>query len=130
MITRKFITFTMLAALLPVLVIALPAGKAEARNGRNAAFIAGLVIGATGAAAIYHHNKTRKATTLKHYHKGYATGCHTHNGVYHCHRKTYYQKRPVKRTRAWYSYCASKYRSFNPNTGLYITFKGYKRQCR
>lgn len=30
----------------------------------------------------------------------------------------------------WYSYCASKYRSFNPNTGYYLAYSGKYRFCR
>jgi len=30
----------------------------------------------------------------------------------------------------WIAACARKYRSFEPHTGLYTTYSGYKRQCR
>lgn len=30
----------------------------------------------------------------------------------------------------WYSYCYSRYRSFNPNTGTFIGYDGYERFCR
>jgi hypothetical protein len=30
----------------------------------------------------------------------------------------------------WYAYCAQKYRSFEPGTGLYTTFSGDRRMCR
>ncbi|WP_249693838.1 BA14K family protein [Stappia sp. WLB 29] len=33
-------------------------------------------------------------------------------------------------TPEWYSYCASKYRSFNPNTGTYTTYSGQQRFCQ
>lgn len=33
-------------------------------------------------------------------------------------------------TPEWYSYCASKYRSFNPNTGTYTTYQGQQRFCQ
>lgn len=65
----------------------------------------------------------------------------------------YYQPRPVRRyyrpaprryyrpaaprryapsawSNAWYQYCGSKYRSFNPNTGYYTTYSGYQKFCR
>lgn len=64
-------------------------------------------------------------------------------------RGYYYQPRPVRRyyrpaprryyapaygpapwSAAWYNYCASKYRSFNPNTGYYTTYSGYQKFCR
>lgn len=31
---------------------------------------------------------------------------------------------------AWYRYCTSKYRSFNPNTGTYTTYNGEQRFCQ
>ena len=30
----------------------------------------------------------------------------------------------------WIAACARKYRSFEPHTGLYTTYRGYKRRCR
>jgi hypothetical protein len=30
----------------------------------------------------------------------------------------------------WYSYCATRYRSFEPDTGLYTTYSGRKRMCQ
>lgn len=30
----------------------------------------------------------------------------------------------------WHAYCASKYRSYNPRTGLYLTYAGVWRPCR
>jgi hypothetical protein len=30
----------------------------------------------------------------------------------------------------WYVYCAQKYQSFDPGTGLYTTFSGARRLCR
>jgi hypothetical protein len=37
---------------------------------------------------------------------------------------------PEPWTPEWYDYCANKYRSFNPRTGYYWTYSGYKRFCR
>jgi len=31
---------------------------------------------------------------------------------------------------AWYQYCSSKYRSFNPSTGTYTTYRGVQRFCQ
>ncbi|WP_417669974.1 BA14K family protein [Roseibium sp.] len=31
---------------------------------------------------------------------------------------------------AWYDYCASKYRSFNPHTGTYTTYRGVQKFCQ
>ena len=30
----------------------------------------------------------------------------------------------------WYAYCASKYRSFDPRTGTYLGYDGYRHVCR
>lgn len=31
---------------------------------------------------------------------------------------------------AWYQYCSSKYRSFNPSTGTYTTYRGVQKFCQ
>ncbi|WP_428650264.1 BA14K family protein [Roseibium sp.] len=31
---------------------------------------------------------------------------------------------------AWYDYCSSKYRSFNPSTGTFTTYRGEQRFCQ
>jgi len=36
---------------------------------------------------------------------------------------------PAPWTPAWYSYCASKYRSFNPNTGYFLGYDGRYHFC-
>lgn len=41
-----------------------------------------------------------------------------------------YYGRPDPWTPAWYSYCSSKYRSFNPDTGYFVTYSGKYRFCR
>lgn len=138
---RRFYVYALIAAILPALAITLPTSKAEAKDGRNAAFVAGLVVGAVGGAAIYSHSQSRWRGVRNHYHRGYYGRCHTHNGVRHCHSgrsyvPTYrkparvYYDRPQPWTRAWYRYCTSKFRSFNPRTGYYTTYSGRKRFCR
>ena len=133
---RKLFIYLLVAAILPALAITIPTTQAEAKNGRRGAFVAGLVIGAVGAAAIYHHNDRRWGRVQNHYHRHYYKGCHTHNGVRHCHRARTYSTRPVNYgrpkawTRAWYRYCSNKYRSFNPRTGYFTAYSGRKRFCR
>ena len=50
------------------------------------------------------------------------------------HRDGYYDDARVYGYRTgspeWIAACARKYRSFEPRTGLYTTYSGYKRQCR
>ncbi|MEW5421573.1 BA14K family protein [Amorphus sp. 3PC139-8] len=33
-------------------------------------------------------------------------------------------------TPAWYQYCSNKYKSFNPQTGLYLGYDGKYHYCR
>lgn len=37
---------------------------------------------------------------------------------------------PPPWTPDWYTYCYSRYRSFDPNTGTFIGYDGYERFCR
>lgn len=37
---------------------------------------------------------------------------------------------PAPWTPDWYSYCYSRYRSFDPNTGTFVGYDGYERFCR
>lgn len=37
---------------------------------------------------------------------------------------------PEPWTPEWYDYCANRYRSFDPRTGYYWTYNGFKRFCR
>ncbi len=36
---------------------------------------------------------------------------------------------PAPWTPDWYAYCARKYRSFDPHSGTYLGFDGYRRLC-
>lgn len=38
--------------------------------------------------------------------------------------------RPAPWTPKWYRYCTSKYRSFNPSTGYFVTYSGHRKFCR
>ena len=38
--------------------------------------------------------------------------------------------RPEPWSDEWYDYCASKYRSFNPDTGRYLAYSGKYKMCR
>lgn len=38
--------------------------------------------------------------------------------------------RPAPWTPDWYSYCYSRYRTFNPNSGTFIGYDGYEHFCR
>jgi hypothetical protein len=41
-----------------------------------------------------------------------------------------YYGRPAPWSPAWYRYCSSKYRSFNPDTGYFRTYSGNYKFCR
>lgn len=41
-----------------------------------------------------------------------------------------YYGRPEPWTPAWYAYCSAKYRSFDPNTGYFLSYSGTYKFCR
>lgn len=41
-----------------------------------------------------------------------------------------YQPVPVYRTSDWDAYCFSKYRSYDPYSGTYLGYDGYRHPCR
>ncbi|MBZ0215829.1 MAG: BA14K family protein [Fimbriimonadaceae bacterium] len=41
-----------------------------------------------------------------------------------------YGSAPPRWSDEWYDYCASRYRSFNPSTGKYLTNSGHYRYCQ
>jgi len=45
-------------------------------------------------------------------------------------RAVSYSGRPAPWTPAWYRYCSSKYRSFNPKTGRFLAYSGQYKMCR
>ena len=161
MLGKKFHAYMLIAAFLPALAIALPTSQAQAKDGRHGAFIAGLVAGAVGGAVLYHESNRNwnRNRIPNHYHRDGFRGCHTHNGVYHCHNRPHrfapppikrnfvpprvyrpdyrrpeprrpYYGRPEPWTREWHQYCHNKYRSFDSRTGYYTTYSGRKRFCR
>lgn len=139
---KKLTSLALLVALIPALSIALPTNEAQAKDGRNAAFVAGLAIGALGGAAFVHSNQYHRGywnAPRNHYHRGFKRGWHRHNGIRHKHIAPRYYKpvrvhkyygRPKPWTGAWYRYCHERYRSFNPRTGYFTTYSGRKRFCR
>ncbi|MCV6574688.1 MAG: BA14K family protein [Cohaesibacter sp.] len=139
---RNLTSLALLVALIPAMSIALPTKDAQAKDGRNAAFVAGLAVGALGGAAFVHSNKYHRqhwTAPRNHYHRHFTSGWHYHNGIRHRHittghyrpvRVKKYYDRPKPWTGAWYRYCAERYRSFNARTGHFTTYSGKKRFCR
>lgn len=41
-----------------------------------------------------------------------------------------YYSAPAAWTPGWYTYCKTKYRSFNPHTGRFMTYSGHWQLCR
>lgn len=41
-----------------------------------------------------------------------------------------YSGGPEPWTEEWYNYCQSRYRSFNPNTGMFLAYSGEYKMCR
>jgi len=46
------------------------------------------------------------------------------------HAPVYYYGAPPVGSPAWYQYCAAKYKSFNPNTGMYLSYNHGWQYCR
>lgn len=88
---------------------AITAAPQPAQAGRGDAFWLGLGLGVIGTAIVAGaaHAEARKR---RHY------------------RRIRYRPRPW--TPAWYRYCAAKYRSFNPETGYYLSYSGRYKFCR
>ncbi|WP_316859911.1 BA14K family protein [uncultured Cohaesibacter sp.] len=133
----------LIAAILPAMAISLPTMQAQAKDGRNAAFAVGLIAGAVGGAAIVNANSGYRTAPPRRY---YRPPVHDY---YRPPERRYYRPapppppryyraappppryyRPAPWTREWYSYCHSKYRSFNPRTGYFTTYSGYQKFCR
>jgi hypothetical protein len=93
-------------------------------GGKSKSAGTGAIIGGVGGTAL------GAASTSSRWHRAYD------NAYYDCMSRggsepaTYADERPRPGTRAWYRYCTAKYRSFNPETGLYRTSSGRLKPCR
>nr|WP_321459884.1 BA14K family protein [uncultured Cohaesibacter sp.] len=131
MIRKNIVIYLLVAALLPALAISLPSSKAYAEDGRNAAFAAGLAAGAIGGAALASSNRPRHwrpAPPPPRHH--WRPAPPPPPRYYRPPPPPRYYARPAPWSRAWFDYCYSRYRSFDPRTGYYTTYSGYKRFCR
>ena len=96
---------------------AAPTPAEAGKKTRN--FLLGLGVGAVTTAVIasaIHKSKKRK-WKRRYYRSRY-------------YRAPAYRYHPKPWTPEWYDYCMRKYRSFNPETGYYLTYSGYYRFCR
>jgi hypothetical protein len=92
-------------------------------NGRGAG--RGAAIGAVGGTVV------GAAATNDKWHRIYNRAyndCMASNAV--ARQPAYTGGAPRPGTRAWYDYCAAKYRSFNPQTGTYTAYSGKSYPCR
>ena len=108
MFKKAVLTIATIATLATGATIALPTAEAEAANGRRAAFAFGAITGLTFGAIAAQRHRTYYAPAPA----------------------PVYYGRPAPWTAAWYDYCSARYRSFNPRTGYFTTYRGHKRFCR
>ncbi len=112
---KKFALPTLFAGVLALSAAVAAPQQAQAAS-KTENFILGLAAGVATTAiitsAVRAHKKERK--WRKRYYR----------------ERAYYRYRPRPWTPAWYDYCMSKYRSFNPETGYYRTYSGRLRFCR
>jgi hypothetical protein len=111
---KKIALTTMAVAVIATSAVTYSTQSADAANGRKGAFAAGAVVGlATGAIV-------GSALAQPRY---YAPPPR-----YVAPAPVYYRPRPW--TPEWYRYCSRKYRSFNYETGHYLSYSGEYRLCR
>jgi len=121
------------AALASVIVIGAVANPAPAEAGRGGRAIAAGVLGFAAGAII--------AGSAARAHRGH--GAYYYEDQYYTPppRRVYFERNyyaapyahhysPEPWTPDWYSYCHSKYRSFDPRSGTYQPYYGPRRFCR
>ena len=119
--THRMIKAVALTAAVAMAALTLPTSEAEAHH--RGRFVAAGIIGLAAGAII------GSALANRHYHGG-RPHYHKHRRHYkpaRYHRKRY---RPRPWTRAWYDYCFSRYRTFNPRTGMYVGYDRRRHFCR
>jgi len=100
-------------AALATAFIAVPTGAAEAGHRHyhgGSAAAAGVIGFATGAIVAGALSQPRTVTVYE--------------------EPVYYGGRPRPWTPSWYAYCDSRYRSFNPDTGMFVGYDGRHHFCR
>ena len=116
--SNMFYKAAAVTAVVAIALLALPAPAEAGRGGRAvAAGVLGFAAGAIVAGSIA--NGRRAA-----YYDGYYDGYYGPPPP----RRVYYSPPPW--SPEWYSYCHSKYRSFDPRSGTYQPYYGPRRFCR
>ena len=104
--------------------------------GIGAAFAGALGLALIGATAEPAHAASKTENFLLGLAAGVATtaviasAAHAAKKKKRRHYRRVYRYRPEPWTPEWYDYCAAKYRSFNPQTGYYLSYSGRYRFCR
>ncbi|WP_026379708.1 BA14K family protein [Afifella pfennigii] len=139
MLKPSFLTGLALAVAVASSAAIMPT-PAEAKDGRNAAFAAGIAAGAIGLGALAAASRPRV-----HYYQGNTYYYDRRSGYYYQRPVVYappppppvvyapapvYAARPAPWTPEWYAYCASKYRSFDPASGTFQPYRGPRQLCR
>jgi hypothetical protein len=109
---------TSIAAALALAVSAMTF-SAPARAGSEDAIIAGAAGFAIGTLF--------GSATARPYHRPAYRSSYYYPRAHYAPRPAYRVYRPW--TRAWYNQCAARYRSFNWNTGYYVSYSGHRRFC-
>lgn len=118
---EKFVTTSAALALVAGVTVFTPTQSAKAAEGWQvgvgiaSGFVAGAVIGST-------LNQRRYYAPPRTYYRAPAYRARAY-------RAPVVAYRPAPWSPAWYNYCASKYRSFNPRTGYFLAYSGQYRFC-
>lgn len=102
------------------------------KDNTGAAIAAGIVGLAAGAVILgtLNNNRQQRYVAPRHAPQVYHQQRTYQPQGYQAPRVVEYDTRPQPWTQEWYSYCASKYRSFNPQTGRFLTYSGQYKLCR
>lgn len=95
-------------------------GRRKKKDNTGSAVAAGIIGLAAGAIILGTMNQRSYAAPGHAYYPPARTPRHTHR-----HAPGYQPWSP-----AWYDYCRSKFRSFNPQTGTYTTYRGVQKFCQ
>ncbi|MEP3048420.1 MAG: BA14K family protein [Roseibium sp.] len=118
---EKFITTSAALALATGAMLTIPTQSAKAAEGWQVGVgvASGLVAGAVIGSAL---NQRRYYAAPRAYYPAPAYRAPAY-------RAPVVSYRPAPWSPAWYNYCASKYRSFNPRTGYFLAYSGQYRFC-
>ncbi len=104
------------------------ASPAEAGRRHHGGAVAAAIIG-LGAIAII-ANSRRHRHRSSYYSYGYRPYYFAPPPYVTYARSPVYSYAPAPFSRAWYRYCARKYRSFDPRSGTFQPYRGPRRLCR